>query len=51
MYLSVMTTENEHPDLRHVNGAEFKSVAVIPDNRGSEEVFDLPCLKIEVYIS
>jgi len=27
----VMTTENEHPGLKHVNGAEFKSVAVIPD--------------------
>ncbi|KAN0068353.1 hypothetical protein V8E54_013549 [Elaphomyces granulatus] len=29
----VMTTENEHPGLKHVNGAEFKSVAVIPDAR------------------
>jgi hypothetical protein len=29
----VMTTENEHPGLKHVNGAEFKGVAVIPDAR------------------
>ena len=29
----VMTTENEHPGLKHVNGAEFTSVAVIPDAR------------------
>jgi hypothetical protein len=28
-----MTTENEHPGPKHVNGAEFKSVAVIPDAR------------------
>ncbi|KAN0073470.1 hypothetical protein V8E54_008690 [Elaphomyces granulatus] len=29
----VMTTENEHPGLKHVNEAEFTSVAVIPDAR------------------
>src|SRR6266481_3059165 len=29
----VMTTENEHLGLKHVNGAEFTSVAVIPDAR------------------
>ena len=27
----VMTTENDLPGLKHVNGAEFKSVAIIPD--------------------
>jgi hypothetical protein len=29
----IITSENDHPELKHVNGSAFKSVAIIPDPR------------------